>query len=166
MLEELVLLTSDLPFPRLFFLCFSKCKERENPDQQYVSLSHCCLRRVLSSFDHQFSTNKSYLTTLIFLCCRHVGCDCPDGYHGDHCEIASSAHSITEVVYQATSKKSVGALVAIIIGSVVGVVAVFFVKERFIDRPRRERARENAMTPGMRAQAELSTRRNRTRGIV
>jgi predicted permease len=75
--------------------------------------------------------------------------------------------SLSAIVEQATSKKTVGAIVAIVMGTVFGLVFVFFAKERFIDKPRRERQRLNAMTPGMRAQAELATgRRNRTRNIV
>ena len=103
-------------------------------------------------------------------CCRHPGCECPDGYSGDHCEIMETTGALSEIVHVATSKKTGGAIAAIVIGTLCAVGLVYYTKERFVDKPRRERARLNAMTPGARAQAELATksnrRSNRTRPIV
>ena len=72
--------------------------------------------------------------------CRHVGCDCADGWEGDHCETAIESLSMTQMlVSQATNTKNVGLIVGLVVGSVVGVILLLVAKEKYVDRPRRAR---------------------------
>ena len=64
---------------------------------------------------------------------RHPGCECPSGFAGDHCEIHVATSAI-DIVHNATSKQTVGAIVAIVLGTVFGVVLVFLAKELLICR--------------------------------
>lgn len=102
------------------------------------------------------------------LCFRHVGCICPAGYEGSHCEIPVKGFSVTAMVNTATSKKSVGSIVGIVLGSFAAVALVFFAKERYVDKPKRDAARRAGMPPGYPG-TEMSSRRgrrNNTRDIV
>mmetsp|Transcript_28437 Transcript_28437/g.47260 ORF Transcript_28437/g.47260 Transcript_28437/m.47260 type:complete len:105 (-) Transcript_28437:122-436(-) len=98
---------------------------------------------------------------------NHLGCTCPDGWEGPHCELQVKGFSVTAVVQHATSGKSSGAIAGIVIGCFGAVALFLFVKERFIDKPKRERAKQ--LRPGMPGYVrthEMASRRNMTRDII
>ena len=71
------------------------------------------------------------------------------------------------MVNGATSNKSVGSIVGIVVGVFFAVGLVLFAKERYVDKPKRDAIRRAHMPPGF-AQ-EMSGRRgrrNNTRDIV
>jgi hypothetical protein len=74
---------------------------------------------------------------------------------------------VSAVVNSATSNKSVGSIVGIVLGVFFAVGLLFFAKERYVDKPKRDAIRRANMPPGF--ASEMSSRkgrRNNTRDIV
>ena len=69
------------------------------------------------------------------------------------------------MVHSATSNKSVGSIVGIVLGSFVVVGLVLFAKERYVDKPKRDAARRAGHEHIFMA-SEMTSRRNNGRGIV
>jgi hypothetical protein len=74
---------------------------------------------------------------------------------------------VTAMVNSATSNKSVGSIVGIVLGVLFAVGLALFAKERYVDKPKRDLNRHAHMPPGF--TNEMSSRkgrRNNTRDIV
>ncbi|KAL3919327.1 MAG: hypothetical protein SGARI_007236 [Bacillariaceae sp.] len=96
---------------------------------------------------------------------QHLGCICPAGFEGSHCEYPIKGFSVSDMVSAATSSKSIGSIIGIIFGTFIAVALVLFAKERYVDKPKRD-AKRRAGHEVMFAANEMSSRRNNPRGIV
>ena len=102
-----------------------------------------------------------------FYSCRHVGCICPAGFEGPHCEYPVKGFSVSAVVNSVSSKKSVGSIIGIVMGTFFGVALVFYGKERYIDKPKRDAERRAGHEHMFMARShEMTSRRNKHRDIV
>jgi hypothetical protein len=74
------------------------------------------------------------------------------------------------MITAASSKITKGGIFGLILGSIIALGVAYYAKDKYYDKPRRERIRLNALTPGARAQAEMTSqksgRRNKTKPIV
>lgn len=100
---------------------------------------------------------------------RHVGCECPAGFEGPHCEHPIKGVSVSAMVNGATSNKSVGSIIGTVAAVVFIVAAALFAKERYVDKPKRDAIRRAHMPIGFAQEMPSSSRkgrRNGTRDIV
>jgi hypothetical protein len=106
------------------------------------------------------------LTRCFSLCPRKfVGCTCPAGFEGVHCETPVKGFSVSAMVTTATSNKSAGSIVGIVFGTFAAIALILFAKDRYVNKPKRDAERRAGMVAYPRS-SEMSSRRNMTRDII
>ena len=97
------------------------------------------------------TSSISILRTFIFYC-RHHGCECPEGWKGDHCELQiKKASSMTgEFAHEVGDALSGNKIVWIILVVIIGVFSALYFKRYHLikeqGKSKRRRRRKQEMT--------------------
>ena len=96
--------------------------------------------------------------------CRHHGCECPDGWEGDHCELqikkaSSMASDVAEEVGEALTGNSIVWIILIVVMGIF--VAIYFRRYHYIkQKGKRSKRRQR------RNQQEMASFSDDTRDII